>query len=102
MVNGLDAADYAILVILGLLVGAAGLALGLSLRHKMLRESAAALIAAAFVMPISYLMWPAAAMVIAAFFLLMAILGFRRTIKGMKVWQLKDKRRKEWGWSDPS
>ncbi len=102
MVNGLDAADYAILVILGLLVGAAGLALGLSLRHKMLRESAAALIAAAFVMPITYLMWPAAAMVIAAFFLLMAILGFRRTIKGMKVWQLKDKRRKEWGWSDPS
>jgi hypothetical protein len=102
MVNGLDAADYAILVILGLLVGAAGLALGLSLRHKMLRESAAALIAAAFVMPITYLMWPAAATVIAAGFLLMAILGFRRTIKGMKVWQLKDKRRKEWGWSDPS
>ena len=102
MVNGPDAADYAIVVMFGLLAGAAGLAMGLSLRHKMLREAAAALIAAAILIPMTYLMVPAAAMVSVAGFLLMAILGFRRTIKGMKVWQLKDKRRKEWGWSDPS
>ena len=77
---GPDPATYAIVALLGILVGASGLLAGFNARNKTVASILAGVLIGILLMFFTTIMLPLSAVVIAPLFIVLAVVGFRRNI----------------------
>ena len=77
---GPDPATYAIVALLGILIGACGLLSGVNARNKTVASILAGVLVGILLMFFTTVMLPLSALVMAPLFIVLAVVGFRRNI----------------------